>query len=185
MSFFKSGQVDPVSAEAIWPWMKEPFGDWLFSGMTQKPDGGWDLEGVEKYPGQLNVDIPGQTRLPEVWNNWQPWDAGNSYLATKMADGTFSPGKDPGLEKMWSWGGLEGPGHKGMQSMINYGAAGQGGQYASNMAQYGVSSEGAGRPLADMAYGRPTGAGSYLAAFLNPNKYQAPAINMQPVTRKA
>lgn len=184
MSFFQSKQIEPTSAEPIWPWMKEPFGDWLFSGMTQKPDGGWELAGVPSYPGQVNVDI-GQTRLPEAWNAWQPWDAGTSYLANMVGTGKFEPGQDAGLKQMWQRGGMFGPGHRGVQSMIDYGAGGQGGQYASLMAQYGVPSEGAGRPLADLAYGRNTGAAQYLTSFLNPNKYQAPQINMQPVTRRA
>ena len=54
-----------------------------------------------------------------------------------------------------------------MSLAMQYGAPSQAGQYASNMAQFGVSSEGAGRPLADLAYGRPTGAAAHLMPFLN------------------
>ena len=74
--------------------------------------------------------------------------------------------------------------NQALTDMMMYGAAGPAGQYASNLAQFGVASEGSGRPLADLAYGYATGPATYLAPFLKaqaegaraPGNYKAPTI---------
>ena len=107
-----------------------------------------------------------QTRLPEVFGNWQPWDSGTQYMADYLYNRNPAGTPDPNLANMVQWGGTGGPGNQAMSQAMQYGAPSQAGQYAANMAQFGVPSEGAGRPLADLAYGKPTGAAAHLLPFL-------------------
>lgn len=67
------------------------------------------------------------------------------------------------------------PGGGGMSMALQYGAPSQAGQYASNMAQFGVSGA-AGQPMHQRAMGGPTAAMSYLQPFLN----MMPQPQMQP-----
>jgi len=46
---------------------------------------------------------------------------------------------------MMRYGGTGGPGNQAMLLPMQYGAPSQAGHYAANMAQFGTSSEGAGR----------------------------------------
>lgn len=70
------------------------------------------------------------------------------------------------LSNMYQYGGTGGYGNQGMSYAMQYGAPSQAGQYAANMAQFGVSSEGAGRALANRAYGQQTPSMSYLQPFM-------------------
>lgn len=184
-------EVTPQPLPPLFPEGQQALADWLFSGFFQKPGGGFDLyklktalspEAAQTAMGEipgLNIgpsgDIDGMplfpslsgTRLPEVFNNWQPWDSGTMYMADYLYNKNPVGTPDPGLQSMMQWGGTGGPGNQAMSLAMQYGAPSQAGQYVANMAQFGVSSEGAGRPLADLAYGRPTGAAQYLTPFLN------------------
>ena len=193
--FGQDKEVTPKSLPPLFPEGQQALADWLFSGFFQKPGGGFDLYKLptpispeagqaaqREIPG-LNLgqggagtmDIMGMplfpsiggTRLPEVFANWQPWDAGTQYMADYLYNKNPVGTPDPDLAKMVQWGGTGGPGNQAMSLAMQYGAPSQAGQYASNMAQFGVSSEGAGRPLQDLAYGRPTAAAAHLMPFLN------------------
>lgn len=177
-------KVDP-----IWPWMQQPFGDWLFSGFSQKPDGGWDLRPMDPYPGQLTPDI-NQTRLPDVWGNWQPWDGGTMHLANMVGNNGLGIGQySPLSQQMMQYGGMGGAPHDAMSLLMQYGAPSQAGQYMANMAQFGMASPGSGGALANFAQGNLGGAAQYLAPFLTGqmggNSYQPPMIQPRQITRQA
>lgn len=138
------------------------------------------LNGITPYGGQINPDI-NQTILPNVYGSWAPWMAGESWQATQLAKNpaVSSPMSytDPNVKSMIQWGGTGGPGNKAMSLMMQYGAPSQAGQYMANMAQSGISSTGAGQPLADLAYGRQSSpALAYLQPFMMAKPYQAPAV---------
>lgn len=98
--------------------------------------------------------------------------------------GNGAPGA--AMDQIRQWGGSGSRGLPAMALAMEYGAPSQAGQYTANQAQFGVSSEGAGRALANRAYGGQTAATNYLMPFLNAPKsapYQAPAINARQVYR--
>lgn len=161
---------------------KNRFASWLFNKFFATDDWGENWA----YPGQLTPDIS-QTRLPDVYSNWQPWDGGTQFLADYITNGSGIGQQDPIAAQIMRWGGPQGPGTDAMSLMMQYGAPSQAGQYVGNLAQFGISSTGAGQPLADLAYGRPTGSAQYLTPFLTSqaSSYRAPDIPQTPVTRNA
>lgn len=184
------------------------FMDWLFSNMFPKPDGGFDMFRMQSpisgagfqqmqadqptLTGGLNqstglADITGAslfpslggTRLPEVYNAWQPWDAGTQWLADYITNQTGVGETSPFHQTIMDYGGFGGPGTGGMASALQFGAASPAGQFMSNLAQFGVSDEGAGRPLSNLAYGNlDQTAGRFLEPFLTGQaaRYKAPDI---------
>jgi hypothetical protein len=129
-------------------------------------NGGMKFSGLPGYPGQLSPDTS-QTMLPSVWNNWQPWNGGLSTLATSVNNYGKYGAVDPGLQQLMQWGGANNPGTQGMSNMMQFGAPSKAGDYAANLAQYGVSAQGAGQPLLNLANGvTNTGPASFLAPFL-------------------
>lgn len=176
-------QVPPLFGEEF----KNRFGSWLFNKFFASEDWGENMA----YPGQLTPNYP-DTMMSRVTGGWQPWDAGTMYLANMLGapergiPGMLGMGQqDPRLTQLQRWGGPQGPGTDAMSLMMQYGAPSQAGQYTANMAQFGISSEGAGRPLANMAYGVPTEAARYLLPFLEAPTYRAPTIPQRTVGRRA
>lgn len=157
------GMVPPVNSD-----LRDGFLRWLQSQIGQ---------GAPAYPGQLSPDV-NNTRLPEVWNSWQPWDGGMGYLAQQLGAGVGQ--NSPILQQLSQYGGTGGPGHQAMSNMVNYGTPSSIGQFLSNMAQFGVASEGSGRPLANLAAGYAAGPAAFLAPFLTGgagnSNYAAPNI---------
>lgn len=176
-------EINPQPLPPLFPQGQQAFGDWLFSGFFQKPGGGFDLFRLQNpisIPGgqQMMQDIPGlqmsnlgnrfdiqgfplfpsmsQTRLPEVFGNWQPWDAGTQYLADYLYNKNPIGTPDPRLAQAMQWGGFGGPGHQSMNLLREYGAPSQAGQYVANMAQFGVPSEGIGNLMMPFARGQRT-----------------------------
>lgn len=159
--------IVPATVPPVSPGLQGSFLQWLQQQVGQ---------GVPSYPGQLNPSLS-STRLPEVYSSWQPWDGGMGYLANFMAAGQQP---SPILDKLMQYGGTGGYGHQGVSNIMNYGTPSSIGQFLSNMAQFGVASEGSGRPLANLAAGYASGPAAFLAPFLtgggaNPN-YAAPPI---------
>lgn len=175
---------------------QQNFFSWLLGGSNLQDNGlgPWRLPSPMDYAWSQGLNIPGLQTGPTPGNpgsstqgdirsmplfpgmnqnlnnafaNWQPWDAGTMWMANYLSGGG-------GVGQSAPW----------LQNMMDYGAAGQGGQPASLMAQYGVSGEGAGRPLVNLAYGNPGAAGQYLIPFLTGQRrmsaYQAPDIQYQP-----
>lgn len=186
--------VDPVEAGPMFPWTQDVFEEWL-AGLVIPDQGapGVGFYGASQYnpaalfqPETLYPDI-NQTRLPEVFQNWQPWDAGTQWLAQALSENWLGVGQPSNLSKQaWEWGGMGGPGHKATVSQMQYGApSSEAGQYAANMAQFGVPSAGAGQPLVDMAYGSRSPNAGILEAFMNAPTYKSPPIPRREVTRNA
>ncbi len=186
----------PIDSSAILPGKQTPLYPDLQSGwgsFLQSMLG----KGATPYGGALSPDTS-QTMLPNVWNNWQPWNAGTSYIADTLGNNKLGIGQpNPILQNMMQYGGAGGPGNNAMNNAMLFGAPSQAGQYASNLAQfgvsgqragmglanqtdYGISGEGAGRPLANLAYGINTsGPGSYLTPFLTGQGY--PGYRTPPI----
>jgi len=208
-------ETTPYSPEPMYPELSEAFAA-LFGRMNYKrPDGTWGQynmqqpwsptaneqgitfrdEGVDQFGSPKSaVDRmplfadPNQTKLPEVWDSWQPWDAGTQFLASYLGGGGGLGESSPFHQGMMDNGGFGGPGTGGMKSALEYGAASDAGQFLSNMAQFGVASETSGRPLANLAYGSgENNASKYLLPFLTGdfNKYKAPEVTKTKRTRKA
>jgi hypothetical protein len=161
-------QINPVVAPALFPGGQKSFSDWLFSGLKQNPDGGWDLSPLAGAPN-LPVTDPTQTNLPNVWNAWSP--QGNSGIQGLVNYFTGNQGGigqyDPLSQMLMSQGGTGGPGSMGMQSLLGS----------------GMASPGAGGNLANFAQGNPVGSASYLLPFLTGqinSQRQAQAPNFQP-----
>lgn len=171
------GVVPPVNPE-----MRDQFTKWL-TGMIG--------QGVPFYGGQLSPDLEG-TMLPNVWRSWKPEGGpGQAYIQSLLTQGAFDPSKpNPVLEQLKTTGGTGGPGSQAIHQAMLYGAPSQAGQYVGNLAQFGVSSEGSGRPLADLAYGKLTGPAAFLAPFLTGQtstmgSYSAPPIPQRDLVRRA
>ncbi len=198
------GETVTTPVQPIWPWMQDPMGDLLFSAFYKKPTNaegysGWGISGLTPYPGQLNPDI-GQTRLPDVWNNWQPWDAGTQFLANYLTNGwmadqnvgnkfnnIFQYGGPGGratdlMNNMSQWGGTGGPGNNAMSLLMQYGAPSEAGRPIANMAQYGVSGSW-GNPLVARAMGQPNASQNYLQQFLTAPAYKSPTLSA-PVAKR-
>lgn len=180
--------IDPVATPAIWPWMQEPFGDWLFTGFKKEDNGHYSMAPLPSYQGPLTAD-PNQTRMPDVAGAWQPYDAGTSFLLDYFANNRGGIGQqDPRSTQMMKWGGTGGIGNNYMNLMAQYGTPSQVGQPLQSMIQTG-SAGGSGANLANFASGNPVGPAAFLAPFLTgqqrPNSYQAPPIVGRQVQRRA
>lgn len=179
----------PIDDKAILPGVVNP----TYPGL-QTDWGAWLKtlvgKGATPYPGQLSPDV-NQTRLPEVWNSWQPWDGGMGLVANTTAE--LNVGKNsPLTDQLMQWGGTGGAGHFLQKAVAQFGGpTPEATQPVANLAQWGVSSEGAGRPLADLAYGKLTGPAAFLLPFLTANAtsgggYRAPSvIPAKTITRTA
>lgn len=181
--------IDPVEISPLFgPNAKKTFADWLFSGFQQKPGGGFDLQTLWSFPDATGMPLSpniGQTLLPNVWGNWQPWDAGTMFMANYLAQG------DPRMQRTLQYGGAGNVGLGGLSSALQFGAPSQAGQFASNMAQFGVASPGSGDYLSNIAqFGAPT-ASSPASQLLLPiakgqagPRYRAPSIPQRTVSRR-
>jgi hypothetical protein len=153
--------------------------------VSRQADGQWNrFIGLPGYDKPVSPDM-GQTILPNVYSNWQPWNAGTGYLANYVG-GPQAGKPDPGMATAFSnmsqyggiggyptqlmhnaaqYGGTGGPGNKAMSNLLQFGAPSAAGQAVNNMAQYGVSGSW-GNPLLARATGGQSPAGQYLAPFL-------------------
>lgn len=167
--------ISPARVPPLSPELQKAFYDFLTKGMGK---------GLTPFPSKLSPSTSA-TRLPEVWNSWQPWDAGTQYLAQMLTGGLGIGKTPPNLQNMMQWGGTGGPGNNAMSMMMQYGTPSQAGQFASNLAQFGGSSSQTARPLNDLAYGRMSGPAAYLAPFLlsgaGASPYRAPMIPSRTV----
>lgn len=190
------GAATPAIVPPIWPGMQQPFGEWLLGNIGQ---------GAPAYPGQLNPSQAG-TRLPEVFGSWQPWDAGTSFIANYVGTpawqmspfygdivrNTMSEGGPAGqplrnMSNMTQFGGTGGPGNMGVANTIQFGGPSSVANYMGNQAQFGISAEGAGRPLVNRAYGANPAALQYLMPFLQlgvGSRFTAPSIQPRQLTRR-
>lgn len=185
------GQINPQAAPAVFPWAAPSFGDWLFSSLIQKPEGGWDLAGLPKYPGQLSPDIS-QTLFPSLWNAWNPNPMsmpGGDFIGSYLNNWMMSPEMGGKLSSVFDWGGPGGRATDLINNMASWGGTGGPGNQAMSLAmQYGAPSQ-AGRGIADIAQRGGTGSWGdlltataqgrgpsfdYLSPFLNAPAYRAP-----------
>lgn len=183
--------IPPVEGKPIFPDLQKAFGEWLFSFLSPKEGGGYEMKPVDSYPGFVTAQ-PDNTRLRDVQSAWQPYDAGTSYLLDYFANNKGGIGQNSPLsQQMMATGGTGGYGNNYMNLMAQYGTPSQAGQPLASMAQNGYSSPGAGGAMAALANGQMSGPASFLAPFLmhgaqqGGGGYQAPPIYSRPVTRRA
>lgn len=189
MSSLFGGQVDPkVVSPVVGTGTQDQFFQALFdTGLTQSPDGRNKFAPMAPYPGPLSPDV-NQTNLPKVWNAWQPWNAGASYMAGQLPNYQGAPGtlaQDPRLSNIMQYGGQGGPGTNAMANTVAYGSPSSDiGTWMHNLAQYGAAGP-AGTPLNSIAQGYATGPAAYLQPFLAQNTpwYKPPAIQPTTVSR--
>lgn len=182
---FNGKEILPQATPYHVPFALEPFADWMMSPFTFNEEAGtWEMRGAPGYPGQLSPDI-NQTRLPEVWNSWQPWDGGMQHIAGML--GKMGPTQQnqqyqnnvmqyggPGgyptqmMSNMIQFGGTGGKGHLLMDNLTKYGVTNKEvGQPVSNIMQFGVASE-AGRPYQERAFTGNNAASQHLLAYGKP-----------------
>lgn len=154
-----NNEVQPQTVPSRYANMEASFMDWLSSQMYQKPDGGWDMYGFQAFPG-LNAGYgagsaqgPGvdsinglspdvnSTILPNVYQNWQPWDGGTQFIADTIYNKLKVGQDDPRTTQLMTQGGFGGPGHQGMATALQYGVPSEAGRYMANLAQFGVTSQ--------------------------------------------
>lgn len=150
----------PIELEPTYPELQAAFGHFLtnyidltngsfyghqaFPGMNAPwPGGSQEGPGVMDI-GQMSPDI-NSTILPNVYNSWQPWDAGTQYISDFLYNKNPLGQEDPRVRQVMDYGGFGGPGHTGMSMALEYGAPSQAGQYLGNLAQFGVT----GTPMGD------------------------------------
>ena len=184
-------EIPQKKVDPIWPWMQEPFGDWLFSSFKQDPTTGhWGFAPSDDYQGQLTPNLDA-TRLSDVYKSWQPYDAGTSYLLDYFTNNRGGIGTNSPLsQQMTQWGGTGGPGNQAMSNMMQFGTPSEAGRGMANLSQFGFSSPQAGGPMAALANGQMNGPAAFLAPFLmkgggGGNSYQAPLITPRQVERRA
>lgn len=206
----------PEFVPPIFPEGQSAFANWLFSNFFPTQQGGFGLYNLgsaispqaaqimqQQVPGLQfggvgglgTQDIQGMPLFPgmnptlqSTFSNWQPWDAGTMFLANMLTRNTQQQQQgNPMLRQLQQWGGTGGPGHQAMSSLMQFGAPSAAGQGAANLNQFGVSSQGSGRPLVDLAYGSPSGAAQYMIPFLTQtaSKYKAPSVPQRETKRKA
>lgn len=189
-------QIQPQVIPPMFPGAGDSFINWLMSGFQQKDDGGWQLNNLPSYPGQLNVD-PGQTMLPAIWEQYgqgNPGLWGPGSLSELTARGVQNPyagimdqiyrwGAPAGnpltnIESMISYGGTGGPGHQALVQTLAHGRPynSPGSEWMQNLAQYGIASQQSGMPMHLMAYGQPSPASNFLAPFATVPTYQSPRV---------
>lgn len=163
------------------------------SGMVMNwmPSGFPEMRGASPYPGRLSPDI-NNTMLPNVYNNWQPWNQGLGYMSNYLGSpnaGKMSPAFQTAMSNMMQYGGVGGYptqlmsgmaqfggtgglGNKAMSYATQFGVPSAAGQNLANMAQYGVAGQWGG-PLLNRATGGPTAALNYLSPFLTARPYRS------------
>lgn len=212
MGFFTGEEIKPVTSPHLDPAMTNAFTGWLRGMLAGTGDGGFSLGGAQMYnpysQDAINASerrVPINQNLQSSWDAWSPnGNAGNNWLTQYLSGGSGPDagisgrlqqqansgnlGGDPGamLMAMSQYGGAGQRGLPAMGAALEYGAPSQAGQYVASQAQFGVSSEGAGRPLANRAYGQPTAAASYLAPFIQRmgGGYKAPTIQRRTPTQQ-
>lgn len=146
------------------------------------------LDPLKGYPGQLSPDI-NSTMLPGVYNSWQPWDSGMAAISEMLyGNKGLKPGEaSPYSQQLMQWGGTGGPGHSAMNNAAQWGTPSPNLPYLGSLAQWGTTGQ-AGKPLQDLAQGYATGAASWMLPWLQApqqgQRYKAPEVKVQPVTRK-
>jgi hypothetical protein len=172
-SVFGGGQdeVTPQQLPSQWPDLTYGMGRFL-SNQFNSSSGEPTLYGVTPFPGQLSPNV-NQTILPNVYGNWQPWNAGNMYMADILANKNPVGTEDPRLANMMKWGGTGGPGNNAMSLAMQYGAPSQAGQYVANLAQFGAGSQG----MANLMQPFLSGQGGV--------NYRPPPIPTRQITRNA
>lgn len=162
-------EVSPQPTPPMFPGVHDAMARWL-SNQFDSSGGEPVPYGIAPFPGQLSPNI-NNTRLPEVAANWAPWNAGNSAMASWLANPGIGQ-QDPRLAQMQQWGGTGGPGHNAMSLAMQFGSPSQAGQYVANTAQFGVNNQ---------------AMGNLMNRFLNPQgpAYAAPPIPSRQVTRRA
>lgn len=164
----------------------------IASNVLQTGPGGYGgLIGTPGYGGPTSPDI-NSTILPNVYGNWQPWNAGTGYIANRLSQptaGQLNPAFQTAqsnmaqyggiggyptqlLHGMAQYGGTGGPGNIGMANLLQFGAPSVAGQPIANMAQTGVSGSW-GNPLLSMAQGGASPASNYLMPFLHAQAYNS------------
>jgi len=144
----------PVQLDPTYPFLQENFGQYLsnyidpatgaYYGHQAFPGAGGPAgSGSQEGPGtetigQMSPDV-NNTILPNVYQNWQPWDAGTQYLADFLYNQNPVGQEDPRARQLMDYGGFGGPGHSGVQTALQYGAPSEAGQYLGNLAQFGVT----------------------------------------------
>lgn len=193
MASMFGGTVDPkLISPTVGTQTQTNFFNALFGqGLQNNPQGGgMQFAGVQPYGGQLSPDV-NSTRLPDVYNSWQPWNAGLSYMASALTPGQGNSlpigQNDPNLSMLMSKGGTGGPGSRGIQDTMQGGTPSHGalGQWMNNLAQYGSAGP-AGVPLANLAQGFASGPAAWLNPFLMKGAgtpYKAPSIPQTTVSR--
>lgn len=187
-------EVAPVQAPLLVPWAGQTFWDWLFSGFQQKPDGGWELNNMPAYPGQLNVD-PNSTAIGDVnamFHAGDPGMASMQQLIGQMMNP--NPVFDLYRQRVEQTGGIGGAPTDFMNAIAMQGGIGAPGatmnrikelgapsdltgSILSNLVGYGVAHPLAGQGMIARAQGLPTVAGNFLAPFLaNATPYKAPGV---------
>lgn len=182
---FGQKQIDPKQVPLQTEWALPVLMDWIFSGFSKKPDGGFDLAPLPSYPGPLNVD-QGQTVMPDVSAMWhygasspamnylnnfigsggvKLLDQAQTGLTNMINTGGVGGGPTEMMQNMAQYGGVPGANLDAIKNMMMFGAPSQVGQYMSNIAQFGIPSE-AGRLLVNRAQGIPTAANAYLAKYM-------------------
>jgi hypothetical protein len=171
--------VNPVPTDPIWPLGQELFGRFLFgrfptdNGVAVPPYmwGSEQFPGVGSSQGTIEGPSPAQigalspdinsTILPNVYNSWQPMDAGTMYLANFLYGGGNPLGTpDPGLQSQIA-GLLGGPGSEAMKNAAAWGVPNANVPYMNNMAQYGIASPGSGNYLDNLSKYGITGPGMW------------------------
>jgi len=161
-------EINPNPLPPIFPQGQERFGEWLFSGMFDTPEGGtgmWRLPSpiLPRAGDQMSAEVPGlefynlgprydiasmplfpstsNTVLDRVAENWQPWMAGSQYMADYLYNNNPLGKDDPRLKQMQQWGGTGGVGHNMVKLAAQYGAPSEAGRYVANTAQFGAPSQ--------------------------------------------
>lgn len=166
--------------------------------MGQTTGGIGQFIGLPGYTGPTSPDV-GSTILPNVYANWQPWNAGTGYLANFVGGpnaGQPNPQMAQNMSNMQQYGGIGGypttlmhgmaqyggtggPGNNAMSTLLQFGTPSAAGQGVANVANTGVSGSW-GDPLLARATGKQTPASQYLAPFLTATPYRAGWGPQQP-----
>jgi hypothetical protein len=188
MSAILGGVLNPTSVTpTIGTSLQQAFFDALFGLGTSGSGSNTTLNGLPAFPGATTNPNTSSTApnvnntiLPNVYNNWEPWNEGNEYIATALSNGSMNPTQvNPFLAPLINNGGPSGPGTTAMNNIMNYGTPSSGiGQEMQNLAQFGAAGP-AGDALAALAQGQTTGAAQYMAPFLTGN-YSPMSSSAQP-----
>ncbi len=185
--------VTTTVARPVDPRGQQDFFNWLFSFISP---GGQGMQGLQQYPGQLNVDMS-QTMLPSLFDMFAQPNAGQqaaqgllgnmqdsgwgtnyirqNYRGALESTGGFG-GEPSDLMRFAARGESSSPGTESMRFIQRYGApSNETNYYLNQMLGFGTASPVAGRFLDDMAQGRGA-AMSPLAPFLSAQPYAPPTI---------